>query len=180
MSAQELLTYLFNAIALGFLTVAAMDFATRSVAVYNQVTVASNSSLTNIQQPLTQLPLFAISEKLLQLPDPWLLPLTNKRDLALIKLVQTKQKPLQLLPPAKETNIAVASQVEDLLLGVNIDKLKLREARRIAKVLGIAQKVNGKDQKLSFLRSQIKLKLQQERSLSQEVVIAVKTELVAC
>lgn len=111
---------------------------------------------------------------------PWLLPLTNKRDLALIKLVQTKQKPLQLLPPAKETNIAVASQLEDLLLGVNIDKLKLRQARRISKVLGIAQKVNGKDQKLSFLRSQIKLKLQQERSLSHEVVIAVKTELVAC
>ncbi len=180
MSAQELLTYLFNAIALGFITIAGIDFATISVVVYNQVTVASKSPLTNIQQPLTQLPLFAIPEKLLQLPDPWLLPLTDKHQLALIKLVQTKQKPLRLLSPAKETNIAVASQLEDLLLGVNIDKLKLREARKIAKVLGIAQKVNGKDQKLSFLRSQIKLKLQQEQSLSHEVVIAVKTELVAC
>ncbi len=178
MSAQELLTYLFNAIALGFLTIAAIDFATRSVAVYNQVTVASKSPLTNIQQPLIQLPLAAIPEKQTQLPDPWLLPLTNKRELALIKLVQTKQKPLQLLPPAKETSIGVASQLEDLLLIVNIDKLKLREARKIAKVLGIAQKVNGKDQKLDFLRSQIKLKLQQERSL--EVVVAVKAELIAC
>lgn len=177
MSAQELLTYLFDAIALGFLTIAVMDFATRLVAVYSQVTVASNSPLTNIQQPLTQLPLFAIPEKLLQLPDPWLLPLTNKCELALIKLVQTKQKPLRLLPQAKETNIAVTSQLEDLLLGVNIGKLKLREARRIAKVLGIAQKVNGRDQKLNFLRSQIKAKLQQAKS---KIVQSVISELLAC
>ena len=154
-----------------------MDFATRSVAIYNQVTVASNSSLINIQQPLTQLPPFAIPEKLLQLPDPWLLPLTNKRELALIKLVQTKQKPLRLLPPAKETNIAVASQLEDLLLGVNIDKLKLRQARKVAKALGIAQKVNGRDQKLEFLRSQIKVKLQQAKL---EILLVVKQELLAC
>ncbi len=47
-------------------------------------------------------------------------------------------------------------------------------------VLKIAQKVNGKDQKLEFLRSQIKLKLQQTRFLSPEVLVAVKAELVAC
>ncbi len=177
MSAQELLTYLFDAIALGFLSIAVMDFTTRSVAVYSQVTVASNSPLTNIQQPLTQLPLNIIPEKLLQLPDPWLLPLTNKRELVLIKLVQTKQKPLRLLPPAKETSIAVASQLEDLLVGVNIDKLKLRQARKVAKALGIAQKVNGRDQKLEFLRSQIKVKLQQAKL---EILQVVKQELLAC
>ena len=42
MSNQELLTYLLNAIALGFLTIAAIDFGTRAVAVYNQVKVATS------------------------------------------------------------------------------------------------------------------------------------------
>jgi len=177
MSAQELLTFLFNTIALGFTIIAAIDFGTTLVAAYKQVSVISNSPKTNTQQPTNPLPMVAIPEKLLQLPDPWLLPLTDKHQLALIKLVQTKQKPLRLLPPAKETNIAVASQLEDLLLGVNIDKLKLRQARKVAKALGIAQKVNGRDQKLEFLRSQIKVKLQQAKL---EILLVVKQELLAC
>ncbi len=37
MSTQELLTYLFDALALGFLAIAAIDFGTRAVAFYNQV-----------------------------------------------------------------------------------------------------------------------------------------------
>lgn len=56
MSTQELLTYLFDAIALGFLAIAAIDFSTRAVAVYNQVKVASNSPLTNSEKLVTQLP----------------------------------------------------------------------------------------------------------------------------
>ena len=44
------------AIALGFLAIAAMDFGTRAVAVYNQVKATSNSPSTNIEKPLTQLP----------------------------------------------------------------------------------------------------------------------------
>ena len=51
------------------------------------------------------------------------------------------------------------------------------QARKIAKVLGIAQKVNGKDQKLGFLVSQIKLKLQQA---TVEIVKVVQQELLAC
>jgi hypothetical protein len=179
MSTQELLTFLFNAIALGFTIIAAMDFGTRLVAAYRQVLVASNSPLTNIQKPVTQLPPFAILQELPQLPDPWLLPLSVEKPIASIKLVQKEQKHLRLLPPAKTIDVS-NPELEDLLPGVDLDKLKLRQARKIAKVLGIAQKVNGKDQNLTFLRSQIKLKLQQTRSLSHEVVIAVKTELVAC
>jgi len=65
--------------------------------------------------------------------------------------------------------MVVAPKLEELLVGISIDKLKLRQARKIAKVLGIAQKVNGRDQKLAFLVSQIKVKLQQETLLNTEV-----------
>ena len=56
------------------------------------------------------------------------------------------------LPPAKTINVS-NPELEDLLRGVDLDELKLRQARKVAKVLGIAQKVNGKDQRLDFLRS---------------------------
>ena len=185
MSNQELLTYLFNtkpcvracAIALGFLTIAAIDFGTRAVAVYNQVKVASNSPSTNSEKLVTQILLAATLKELPQLPDPWLLPLPVKESVVLVKPLQKEQKQLRLLPSAKETSMVVAPKLEDLLLGVNIDKLKLRQARKIAKVLGIAQKVNGRDQKLEFLVSQIKLKLQQAKA---EIIEVIRRELIAC
>ena len=81
-----------------------------------------------------------------------------------------------MLPPAKTINVS-NPELEDLLQAVDLNKLKLRQARKIAKVLGIAQKVNGRDQKLAFLVSQIKLKLQQARA---EIVEVVRQELIAC
>ncbi len=178
MSTQELLTCLFNAIALGFLTIAAIDFGTRALAVYNQVKVTSNSPLTNIQPPLTQLPPPATLQKFPQLPDPWLPPLPVGEAVASVKLVQKEQKHLRLLPPALATNVSNPEpKLEDLLREVDLDKLKLRQARKIAKVLGIAQKVKGRDQKLDFLVSQIKLKLQQAKV---EIVKVVQQELLAC
>ncbi len=176
MSTQELLTYLFDAIALGFLAIASIDFGTRAVAVYNYVKVASNLPSTNIQPPLTKLPPPVTLKELPQLPDPWLLPLPVKESVILVELIQKKQKHLRLLPQAKETSMVVAPKKEDLLLGVNIDKLKLRQARKIAKVLGIAQKVNGRDQKLASLVSQIKLKLQQVKV---EIIEVIRRELIA-
>lgn len=101
------------------------------------------------------------------MPDPWLLPV--KESVILVKPFQKKQKHLRLLPQAKETSMVVAPKLEDLLTGVDLDKLKLQQARKIAKVLGIAQKVNGKGQKLAFLVSQIKAKLQQETLVNREV-----------
>ncbi len=185
MSNQELLTYLFNAkpcvracaIALGFLTIAAIDFGTRAVAVYNQVKVASNPPSTNIEKPLTQLPPAVTLKKLPQLPDPWLLPLPVKESVVGVKHLQKDQKHLRLLPQAKEISIAVAPQLEDLLIEIDLDKLKIRQARKIAKALGIAQKVNGRDQKLAFLISQIKLKLQQAKV---EIVEVIQQELITC
>ncbi len=170
MSTQELLTYLFDAIALGFLAIAAIDFGTRAAVVYNQATVDSNPPLTSIQPPLTKLPPLATLKEL-PLPDPWLLPLLPVEEaVASVKLVQKEKKYLRLLPPALATNVSNPEpKLEDLLRGVDLDKLKLRQARKIAKVLGIAQKVNGRDQKLDFLRSQIKVKLQQKTLLNTEV-----------
>ena len=178
MTTQELLTYLFNAIALGFLAIAAIDFGARSVAVYKQVSSTSNLPLTATPQPINQLPLVAIPQVLPHLPDPWLLPLPVEEAVASVKLVQMEQKHLRLLPPALATNVSNPEpKLEDLLRGVDLDKLKLRQARKIAKVLGVAQKVNGRDQKLAFLVSQIKLKLQQA---TVEIVKVVQQELLAC
>lgn len=72
-----------------------------------------------------------------------------------------------LLPQPKEITESLPNTVADvvtlgnLVVDVDLDKLQLRLARKIAKALGIAQKVNGKDQPLSWLRTQIKAKLQQ-------------------
>ena len=194
MSTQELLTFLFNAIALGFITIAAIDFGTRLVIAYKQVFIASDSPLTNPQQPNGQLPLTAKAQELGQLPDPWLLPVAenflllrfpsteffkreDKAEIASkILLAHKQQKHLRLLPPAKALNVS-NPELEDLLRGVDLDKLKLRQARKIAKVLGIAQKVNGRAQKLEFLRNQMKLKLQQAKF---EIVQSVAQELLAC
>ena len=169
MSTQELLTFLFNAIALSFITTASIDFGTRLVIAYKQVSIALDSPLTKIQQPSGQLPLTAKPEELGQLPDPWLLPLQDKGKIVpSTNLAQREQKHLRLLPPAKTINVSNLD-LKDLLRGVDLDKLKLRQARKLAKTLGIAQKVNGRDQKLDFLRSQIKVKLQQETLLNTEV-----------
>lgn len=176
MSTQELLTFLFNAIALSFIIIASVDFGTRLVVAYKQFLVASNSPLTNIQKPATQLPLAAIPQELPQLPDPWLLPLSVEKPIASIKLVDKEQKHLHLLPPAKVIDVPNL-EVENLLQGVDLNKLKLRQARKVAKVLGIAQKAKGRDLTLALLLSQIKLKLQQVES---DIVQVVKQELLAC
>ncbi len=168
MSTQELLTLLFDAIAISFIAITIFDFSERVTALYKQI---SNPTPVKLDDSTPQLP---------QISDPWLLPIEERTEvLSSIKLVQKEQRFLRLLPSAKETNVSRSEpMLENLLLGINLDKLKLREARKIAKVLGIAQKVNGKDHKLDFLCSQIKLKLQQ--LLQPEVMAAVKTELVAC
>ncbi len=176
MSTQELLTYLFNVIALGFTIIAAIDFGARLVAVYKQVSSTSNLPLTATPQPINQLPLVATPRELPQLSDPWLLPLPVKESVVLVKPLQKQQKHLRLLSSAKETSVTTAPKLEELLLGVDIDRLTLRQARKIAKVLEIAQKVNGRDQKLASLVSQIKLKLQQAKV---EIVEVVQQELLA-
>lgn len=159
MSTQEVLTSLLNAIALSFTLVAAMDFGTRLLVAYKQVSIVSSSPLIAIE-PTHQSTIGTIPQALPQLPDPWLLPLEGARTSPL-SLVETEQKHLRLLPQAKETSLAVTPTLEDLLFRVN--KLTLRKARKLVNLLGITQKVNGRDQKLEAPKSQIKLKLQQAK-----------------
>ena len=193
MSTQELLTFLFNAIALGFITIASIDFGTRLVIAYKQVSIALDFPLTNPQEPSGQLPLAVKQQELGQLPDSWLLPVAEnplqlrfpspeffKREdkaeiVSNILVAQKEPKHLRLLPPAKTIDVS-NPELEDLLRGIDLNELKLRRARKIAKALGIAQKVNGRDQKLAFLVSQIKVKLQQAKA---EIVEAVRQELLA-
>ena len=192
MSTQELLTFLFNAIALGFVTIASIDFGTRLVVAYKQVSITSNSPKKQpfIQQLPTQLQKAGILQELPQLPDPWLLPGAENLQLSSTEFVGSKdkakmaseillthkhQKHLRLLPPAKTIDVS-NPELENLIRGVDLDKLKLRQARKIAKVLGIAQKVNGKDQKLGFLVSQIKVKLQQ-KTLGQSTATKLVNEV---
>jgi len=52
--------------------------------------------------------------------------------------------------------------LEELLLGIDLDTLQLRPARKICSRLGIQQKVNSKDAPLSWLRSQIKNRLSEK------------------
>lgn len=84
---------------------------------------------------------------LVNLPDPWTIPVREITKVLDLQQQSTKcqepklllllppVKPLLLLPPVK-----VAPKAEQLLAGVNLDKLPLRLARKVAKVLGITQK----------------------------------------
>jgi hypothetical protein len=56
----------------------------------------------------------------------------------------------------------ISPTLEQLLEGIDLDKLQLRPARKIASRLNIAQKVGGKDQPLGFLRAQIKKRLNEQ------------------
>lgn len=169
MSAQALLTLLFNAIALSFISIATLDFITGLMPLmprHKKCLVSPG-----------QLNLFDLKPKSLPLlPDPWTLPL-DKVISTPQKIAQTEQKPvLLLLPPAKEISIrpplptVTKPKLEQFLSHIDINKLQLRPARKIAKALNIVQKINGRDQKLNFLRNQIKVKLQQLEALPTETV----------
>lgn len=62
-------------------------------------------------------------------------------------------------PPAEEPT-------PEPIPSVDVSKLPLREARKVAKQLGIKQKVNGKDAPVSWLRAQIQQKLAEDASIA--------------
>lgn len=178
MSAQESLTFLFDAmaapavlgIALGFIAIATIDLSQEIIQLYQQVFI------TPQQPPLTN------SQALPQLPDPWLLPIEDTVVDLTNRDIPEQPKPVLLLAQAKaiveETSYSVVeaqslgqqeTTLEELLVGIDLDRLQLRRARRLAKLLGIAQKINGRDQKLDWLRRQIKAQLQQAQLLQPEV-----------
>jgi hypothetical protein len=68
-----------------------------------------------------------------------------------------------------------APTLEELLLGIDLDTMPLRPARKIAGKLGIAQKVNGKDAPLAWLRAQIKNRLSEKPIETAPIILEVMT-----
>ncbi len=125
-----------------------------------------------------------IVASLINFPDPWTMPMQDTKRLphSQQQLITFEPKPLLLLPPARVVPSFpvlgnARSELDELLVNVNLNKLPLRTARKVAKVLGIAQKVNKKDVPLNFLRSQIKSKLQHSQELPE--IFATVRELLA-
>ena len=123
MSAQELLTLLFDALGLSFITIATLDFIT-----------GLTPLMPRRRMPLVslgQLSLFDLKpEPLPLLPDPWTLPIDEVISIPQAHNFSAKQsKPLLLLPQAKEVVAANSSQttveqpLDQLLSGVNIRPL---------------------------------------------------------
>jgi hypothetical protein len=82
-------------------------------------------------------------------------------------------------PELESSTLESANQeltLEELLLGIDLDTLQLRPARKICSRLGIQQKVNSKDAPLSWLRAQIKAKLSEKPT---EVVPVIQEVLLA-
>lgn len=65
--------------------------------------------------------------------------------------------------------------LEELLEGIDLDTMPLRPARKIAGKLGIAQKVNGKDAPLAWLRAQIKNRLSDLPQQTAPIILEVMT-----
>ena len=173
---QDLLTAFAELIVFGFTVIFLLDLA---IALNNCWTASAQNlpSTHQIEAPAATFQIQPRSKDLfLVLPDPWILPLDevlSKPQLRQRATSQLKLKPLLLLP-----QVTAEPNLNELLSTIDIDKLQLRRARQIAKALGIAQKVNKKDQPISWLRAQIKAKLQQPQELPTTAILAVR-ELLA-
>ena len=151
--------------------------STRAIAL-NNCWIASAQNLPfphKIEAPAATFQIQPRSKDLfLVLPDPWILPLDEALSRPQLgQRAASQLKPLLLLP-----QVTAESNLDELFSNIDIDKLPLQQARKIAKALGIAQKVNKKDQPISWLRAQIKAKLQQPQELPTTAILAVR-ELLA-
>ena len=120
-----------------------------------------------------------ISAPIPDFSDPWLVNDQTENSSKISEPAHSKSQHLLLLPPAKIANSSLSSSFDDLevdklLARIDLNTLKLRQARKIAKALGIAQKVNRKDQPLSWLKGQIQVKLQQQNQVTNEIIETVR------
>ena len=61
--------------------------------------------------------------------------------------------------------------IADLLEGIEVEKLTLRKARKVAKALDIRQKVRGSDHKKQFLVAQIAKKLRTNPEMVAPIIV---------
>ncbi|MBW4638125.1 MAG: hypothetical protein KME05_07795 [Gloeocapsa sp. UFS-A4-WI-NPMV-4B04] len=182
---QELLTASVELIVFVFSVAFLLDLAI----VLNNCWIASANKLSSPYQseastakPHLQPENIAIAS---MLPDPWMLPLDEVAEIATHKRCSaSKSKPLLLLPQSdvvttSSLQLNAEPTLDELFSGIDIDKLQIRLARKIAKELGISQKVNGRDQKLSWLRARIKAKLQHPQELPTTAIVAVRDLLAS-
>lgn len=180
MTTQEFLTFLIDAIVLSFVTLMLVDFVSRLIelartsATSSQQILASDeiTKIFDAKPEIEQLPTVF-------LPDPWFLPIENEvREIATPKISMPQiQTPLLLLPFAEPVSLPHEdneSNAVELFHQIDFDKLQLRSARKIAKLLEIPQKVNGRDQKLSDLKSEIKIRFQQTQLLPEDAIDLVR------
>lgn len=135
MDVQDLLTYLIDAIALSFIGIATLDFV---VGLMPRKQVPSVSP--------GQLSIFDfVPEQFTLLPDPWTLPDQGRPHMLQPQQAAYPQPKLLLLPQAKDISNQSSSLpvTSSSVMGIDFDTLRLRPARKIAKMLGISQKVNG-------------------------------------
>ena len=147
MNAQDFLTLLSLAITLSFITIATIDFITGLVQLWLRETVPPEQQCLFDEKP--DLEFHLESEAASEPPAP----------------------PVEPLPDPEQP--AVPPSLEEILLDIDIEHLQLRPARKIAKALGIAQKVNKKDQPLSWLRAQIKKHIEQVPAETAQVITSV-------
>ncbi|VEP18671.1 conserved hypothetical protein [Hyella patelloides LEGE 07179] len=72
----------------------------------------------------------------------------------------------------KVENVTENVSIEALLEGIEVNKITLRQARKIASALHIRQKVNGKDQPKKWLVSQIAKRLEANPAEVAPIIVA--------
>lgn len=77
------------------------------------------------------------------------------------------------------TEVQQKPTVEELLDGVEVEKITLRKARKIASRLGLRQKVHGKDQPKAWLVAQIAKRLETQPEATAAVIKEVCTLFAA-
>jgi len=95
-----------------------------------------------------------------------------KEHLEISKIYQEVPRPQVTEIPEQTpvTPIVEIPNIDSALPELDIDNLPLRPVRKIASMLKIKQKVNKKDQPVSWLRAQIKKALQDKPGLLQKAV----------
>ena len=84
----------------------------------------------------------------------------RKDDLTTTVNPQLKDLLQEVTETVTVTEVPEKPTVEELLDGIEVEKITLRKARKIASRLGIKQKVNSKDQPKSWLVAQIAKRLE--------------------
>jgi len=126
---------------------------------------------TSVESPLLAQPQSEEFASSALADNPW-----NDQPITIAEALGVKVDPEAELSSSMPESSSPGPTLEELLLGLDLDTLQLRPARKICGRIGIQQKVNGKDAPLSWLRAQIKALLSEK---STEVAPVIQEVLKA-